>query len=326
MSKDNEIKYCIAGLLDLQGFSSHLEVSSDLRTVIGQQAITRLQILEDALKLLRNEQRKKKDSISFAYKRINDSIIFSMDLAEALLPDVGFTYKDGLTQDEWKKYYDIGPEEDSFDEKYSIKRKVYTLPVVKFLGLISRLHQIVYIENRKLYFPGAKTIISTGFRRSFIGHDGKEDYFSANFAFSNAYLAQEKLKGSGLYLDNNILQMLDADLHITNIAKLACLTYKHRPYSPLKSLTEPAREWIEEDATEVVLFRKTYRFRRVNPSPLTYLQFVEDLDKRKDMWSFIKDAIREPNIDEKIKRGEQFSILKLPYDLGRERYIQRMKK
>ena len=327
MKSDKEIKYCISGLLDLQGFSSHLEVSSDLRTVIGQQAISRLQILEEALKVLRKEQRKGKESFFFTYKRINDAIIFSIDLDDALLPSIGYTYKYVLTIDEWKKYYDIGNDEDdeSFDRKYSSKRKIYTLPVVKFIGLISRIHLIVNTEEWKNNFPGAKTVISTGFRRSFIGFDGKEDYFSANFAFSNAYIAQEKLKGGGFYLDNNILQMLDADLHINNIAKLACLTYNNQIYSPLKDLKEPVREWTESDVTEISLFRKKYHFRRVNPNPLTYLQFIDDLDNRNDMYGFIIKNIQEPNIDEKIKQGARFNILKLPYDMGREMYNNRMK-
>jgi hypothetical protein len=93
----------------------------------------------------------------------------------------------------------------------------------------------------------------------------------------------------------------------------------------LNSLKNPAREWAEEETTEILLFRKPYRFRSVNPNPLTYLQFVDDLGKRKDISSFIKNNIREPNIDEKIKRGEHFNITKLPYDLGKEMYIKRMK-
>jgi hypothetical protein len=35
----------------------------------------------------------------------------------------------------------------------------------------------------------------------------QEDYFSANFSFSNAYLAEQQLKGARLFIDNYILQI-----------------------------------------------------------------------------------------------------------------------
>ena len=38
-NSNEEVKYCVAAFLDLQGFSHHLEFSSDIRTTIGQQAI-----------------------------------------------------------------------------------------------------------------------------------------------------------------------------------------------------------------------------------------------------------------------------------------------
>ena len=85
--------------------------------------------------------------------------------------------------------------------------------------------------------------------------------------------------------------MLDADLHVRNIAKLACLTYKSAVYSPLKEELDK-REWLETDVTEVSLFRKRYHFRNVNPHPLTYLQFVDDLENRSDMHGFIVENIK----------------------------------
>jgi hypothetical protein len=56
-----QVKYCVTAVIDLLGFSSHLETGgNDLRTNIGQEAIKRLQILEDALRLMndvRNHRR-----------------------------------------------------------------------------------------------------------------------------------------------------------------------------------------------------------------------------------------------------------------------------
>lgn len=318
-----ETKYCVAAFLDLQGFSHHLEVGSDIRTIIGQQAITRLRGLENAVKFLQDEQQNL--SFFFPFKRINDSIIFTIDLSDTLLPDIGDTYKAGLTIDEWKRLYDIQDDdsEEAFDKKYEKRRKEYTLPLLKFIGLISRIHQRINIEERKNTFPGIKTIISTGFRRRFFGIDGNEDSLSANFAFSNAYKAQESLRGAGLFVDNHIIEMMDADLRTTNIAKLACLSYDQPIYSPLKDPKSFDRKLVESEPEKVSLFRKTYHFRRVNPNPLTYLQFIDDLENRNDMYGFIIENIRVENIDDKIKENEHFNILKLPYDLGKEMYERR---
>jgi hypothetical protein len=325
-----EVKYCVAAFLDLQGFSHHLEVSSDIRTTIGQEAIRRLQTLEHNVEFLRQEQERM--SFVFPYKRMNDAIIFTIDLSDALLPNVGDTYKAGLTEDEWEKLYDIKPmrldkvpidlgdSSETFDEKYERKRKEYTLPLLKFLGLVSRIHQRVAIEESHNNFPGSKTIITTGFRRRFLESDGSEDCFSANFAFSNSYKAAELLKGAGLFLDNHILKMMDADLRTKNIAKLACLSYNRPVYSPLKLGNKTEDVFIESRVEKVSLFRKTYYFRNVNANPLTYLQFVDDLEARNDMHDFIVKNIKEENIDEKIKNGDHFNILKLPYDMGKEVY------
>jgi hypothetical protein len=35
------------------------------------------------------------------------------------------------------------------------------------------------------------------------------------------------------------------------------------------------------------------------------------------MYDFIVENIKEENIDEKIKNGDHFNILKLPYDIGK---------
>lgn len=325
MQLHKKIKYCIVGFIDLQGFSSHLEVSNDLRTVIGQQAISRLQTLEDALKIIIGN--KKNNSVPFHHKRINDSIIFTIDVDDSLLPNIGDTYKDSLSESDWEKYYNIGKDDiGTFDDKYSEKRKKYTMSVIKFIGLVSRIHQFVNMEERKKNFPGAKTIISTGFRRRFKGFDNKEDFFSANFAFSNAYKAHEILKNGRFFLDNNIIQLLDADLHIRNIAKLACLKNENEIYSPLKDIKQSPKKWAEDDIIKISLFRKDYHFRKANPNPLTYLQFVDDLNDRSDICKSIIENITEADIDEKIKKEAHFKILKLSYDMGKEIYAKRHKK
>lgn len=325
-----EVKYCVAAFLDLQGFSHHLEVSSDIRTTIGQQAIGRLKTLERNVAFLREEQERL--GFAFPYKRMNDALIFTIDLDDALLPNVGETYKAAMSEEEWERLYDIKPirldklpidlgdSQETSDANYERKRKEYTLPLLRFLGLVSRIHQRVAIEERANNFPGVKTIISTGFRRRFFEFDGSEDYFSANFAFSNSYKASDSLKSGGLFLDNHILEMMDADLRIKNIAKLACLSRNQTVYSPLKLTDDAGDVLVESHIEKVPLFRKTYYFRKVNPSPLTYLQFVDDLEARNDMHDFIVRNIKEENIEEKVKNGDHFNILKIPYDMGKEMY------
>jgi hypothetical protein len=44
------------------------------------------------------------------------------------------------------------------------------------------------------------------------------------------------------------------------------------------------------------------------------------LEDRKEMYDFIVKNIKEENIDEKIKNGDLFTVLKLPYDMGKEMY------
>ena len=60
MDKESkEVVYCVTAIIDLLGFSSHLEVGSgDIRTTIGQQAIGRLQTLADSLDHLEREKSK----------------------------------------------------------------------------------------------------------------------------------------------------------------------------------------------------------------------------------------------------------------------------
>lgn len=224
-------------------------------------------------------------------------------------------YKAGLSEAEWEKLYDIkstrfdrfpierGDSAEISKEKYENKRTEYTLPLLKFLGLASRLHQRINIKERENYFPGVKTMVSTGFRRRFFERDGSEDYFSANFAFFQRLHCTTIVEGSRLFLDNHILEMMDANMQVKNIAKLACLSYNTRVFSPLDR-SDADKVFSESSVEKILLFRKTFWFRHVNSNPLTYLQFVDELEGRKDMNDSIVKTITEESIDEKIKKGD----------------------
>jgi hypothetical protein len=59
MQQGSDVKYCVTAMIDLLGFSSHLEIGSyDLRTTIGKQAVNRLENLEKAIALSNGERKK----------------------------------------------------------------------------------------------------------------------------------------------------------------------------------------------------------------------------------------------------------------------------
>src|SRR3990167_9642299 len=86
-----EIRYCVTAYIDLLGFASHLEIASDLRTNIGQAALDRLQTLEDAIALMEKERKICPLAYpeNYYFIRINDAVIFTLDLPQILKPSVG---------------------------------------------------------------------------------------------------------------------------------------------------------------------------------------------------------------------------------------------
>ena len=97
---ENDIKYCATAFIDLLGFSSHLDVSSnDLRTNIGQEAIKRLDFIEDSLLKIETEIKKNKEFFPdfFYAKRINDGLIITIDLPDFLKPSIGESFKNGIS-------------------------------------------------------------------------------------------------------------------------------------------------------------------------------------------------------------------------------------
>lgn len=108
--KDPQVKYCVTAVLDLLGFSSHLEIGgNDLRTNIGKEAINRLQILEDALRLMDDERSLCTDEYPkvFYHTRINDAIILTLDLPSFFTPSVGEAIKRGISVNELEEFFDM---------------------------------------------------------------------------------------------------------------------------------------------------------------------------------------------------------------------------
>ena len=97
-------------MIDLLGFSAHLEIgNNDVRTTIGREAITRLEILEEAIRLMRIEL----DAVPIAYpttisyERINDAIVLSVDLPDFIAPGVGQTVKHGVSVNDLERHFDM---------------------------------------------------------------------------------------------------------------------------------------------------------------------------------------------------------------------------
>lgn len=185
-----------------------------MRTNIGQEAVNRLQILKDAIRLMNDERVLCTDEYpkEFYHIRINDALILTLDLPSFFTPSVGESIRKGFSANELDQFFDldsIGSDEE-FEQAYVTKLSKDTADLVRFVGLIARIHHYVNRKENAAYFPGAKTVVASGYRRTFFA-DGKEDFLAANVSFSNAYLAEKDLHGSNLFLDNNIVQLLCAN-------------------------------------------------------------------------------------------------------------------
>ena len=277
--KNSDIKYCITSFTDLLGFSNHLEIGNDLRTKIGQEVINRLNFLENSIERFMEEKKKYSQyyPMNINFKRINDSLIFTIDLPEFITPRIGEIAKEGITVEEMQQYF---PDQnfdtfEEFDTAYRDKVTQSILELTQFIGLVARIHSFINRKENDSYFPGAKTVISSGYRKSFITSTNEEDYFSANFSFSNAYIAESLLKGAKLFIDNNILRLLGLNQYTKNILKIASFIHKQDRFDPfddsLESL-DKVYKYKQGNAIEVNLFRKEYLFRELNPQPLAFLQ------------------------------------------------------
>jgi len=161
MENKENIKFCVCAMIDLIGFSSHLELSHyDLRTNIGQQAVTRLENLEQIIFELHSERNEFDNYYPKHYEiqRINDAIFLTMDLDEILIPPVGETSFQGITLENIQKYFtkeiDI-TYEDTQNAYYERMNKAIE-PLIQFLGIISRIHISINKKEVRGFFPGAK--------------------------------------------------------------------------------------------------------------------------------------------------------------------------
>jgi hypothetical protein len=299
MREKDDVRFCVCAMVDLLGFSSHLENSAyDLRTTIGQQAIKRLETLEDAVALFSNEARRAPEYYDnrIVLQRINDALFMSMDLDEILVPPIGQTtfhdipiteINDRFTEDQLKS-----PE--TFVAAHSERLRTALDPLRKFVGVVARIHLFVSKHEAKGYFPGARTVLSSGFRRPFLSRrDQRDDNFSANFAFANVVAADKHLHGIGMFVDNNIVEMLAKEVYSKNVLQFAHMSFSCEPFDCFESAKNVFEYFSDAEIPnpiEVELFRKRYIFRRLQAAPLSYLQNLPSL------WVYLCGEIK-PNLE-----------------------------
>jgi hypothetical protein len=265
-NNDDNVKFCVTAYVDLLGFSNHLEIGADLRTMIGEEATKRLDNIERVIKKFREEKIRCRDFYpnDLHYKRINDCLILNMDLNDFLKPSIG-----QITKEDYN-FEDLITE---FDEQLDLGTRLID-KIIKcsedlslFVGLVSRIHNFINKSEIQINFPGAKTVISTGFRRKNNFLDGGEDFLAANFSFSNAYVAESKLHGPKFYVDNYILKLLSYDRYSRNLVKLSVFISKPAHFDPFNESNEFLDTRTDKEISKIesiTLFRKAYFFREIN--------------------------------------------------------------
>lgn len=317
------VKFSVCALVDLLGFSSHLEISGyDLRTAIGEQAIRRLETLEEGMALIRKEAEQLPQVVpeGLRVQRINDAIICTMDLDDFLLPSTGQTRFTGTSANDLAAHFDLESFDNSADflPVYEARLREAVEPIQQFLGIVARLHLFIQKREGIGFFPGARTVISTGFRRPFRSLQDQEDALSANFAFANAIVANKSLHGPHLYIDNNLIELCSRDRLARNLMRFSCFEWGDAAYDCLRD-EQPAEGVTWGEATEVsdpealILFRRRYLFRRLNASPLSYLQHLTFLrpciegdvkaDRSNPYFAHVLDAVNFGVSDERIESG-----------------------
>jgi hypothetical protein len=285
---DEDVLYCVVAVVDLQGFSAHLEVGGhDLRTTVGQSAVARLRILDEALLLVEQERILAPAAVPQSLRaiRLNDALIFHIDLPTRLTPNTGSTHRVGFSVVEMQKHFGLDnylnddDGADRFTADYLAALNDDLKDLRAFVGLVARVHLHVRYRDADLGFSGAKTICCTGFRRRFESA-GSEDRLAANFALANAYVADAALHGPWLFVEDGVSELLCVNGIARNVVRYASFIYETRPFDVTADPKEgfyPDPAIVPATPVEVSLFRRQFFFRPFTPSPLTYLQVIDPL-------------------------------------------------
>lgn len=333
MEKSLKTTFSITANIDLLGFSNHLIMSNyDLRTKIGEEAIQRLKTIENAIDLISKEFKQFPDYYpeTFRYLRFNDSLILGIDINPPILPNIGKPNEgDSYSFNDVKKFYGeeipdidiINKAKDDFD--------LEAFKVCQFLGITARIHNYINTKEYDTQMPGCRTIIATGLRYKFYDNQNKEDYYSANFSFSNAYLANEAgskggFSGNKCYIENNAASICGLNIYSNRLIGFAKYKmnflnkdpFDGKPYNILKGLY-----YSEAKVIDMELFNKAYHFRELNTTLASNFQIFPsiikiintEVDKENTLLINILKTltIDTPNINE-LNSGEENPHFKYP--------------
>ena len=261
----------------------------DVRSGIGREALKRLNTLEKALGAVETEANE--DSSYFPSDasciRLNDSLIFMMDMDPAYLPPVGnpdIWPPSGEKAMEWAKERGMGRTDYTGinDQLYEAQAR----RLAKFLGLVARVHNFVNTEEGRMSFPGCRTVIASGLRKTFHDRNEKDDFLAINFSLRNAYFVQESgsakgFIGNNIFLDDNVARVVSSDRVSHGLLYFSQFTEEIRksdPFVPNSSepiggmphLNRPHRLNVE-------IHRRNYSFTALNPDSLSNLQLADDI-------------------------------------------------
>lgn len=281
--------FCISAFIDILGFSNHLEISSnDLRTTIGKEIIERLKILDRAIDYLENEQSKCGQFFpsSFRATRFNDALILGMDIESEFLPAVGKPDLGQWASLDQLKDFKIDSSITSSDPVKTHLDKL-SFEVSQFIGIVSRVHNFINDEELKINMPGCRSVISSGMRYKFIREkDNVEDYYSANFSFSNAYMVNEYgekygFGGNKCYMESNVAQISTYNKYCKRAIGFLKYVYDETPLDPYDGTDDKNQfipvKFITSSLKEVSLFRKKYFFREINTFPGSNMQLFPEI-------------------------------------------------
>lgn len=276
----------VTAFIDLLGFSSHLELASfDLRTEVGRSAYSRLQIIESAIELFESEKKDFENLYpkTLRYQRFNDALILGIDINDIIVPRIGDTnVSDGYGYEQLKKLAKGGSTKDiatAYDKYYGAE----SMKVGLFIGLVARIHDYINDKEQEINMPGCRSVVSTGLRFRFYDRNGKEDFNSANFSFTNAYIVNEAgsskgFSGNELYLDDNAAKICgfsDYTKRLISFTNIVPLYPNNDPYSGVTdSFIIGQTRYIKTKPTPIKLFGKEYIFRPINSRTASNFQLL----------------------------------------------------
>jgi hypothetical protein len=336
MKQDNNTIYSISAHIDLLGFSSHLVLSSyDLRTKIGEEAINRLRIIEEATEFLENELTDCKDFYpeTFRFLRFNDSLILGIDLIPPIIPSIGKPNEGAyFSLKEIELFFGKNSDNNDLTKKKKSHFDNEAFKVSQFVGIVSRVHNFINQREFEIHMPGCRTIISSGLRYKFIRNkDKKEDYYSANFSLSNAYLVNEfgtkqGFGGSKCYLENNVARICGYNRYAKSLLGFSKFIRNDTEHDPFDgSTSNPLNSNFSYTISKPIsidLFNKKYQFRELNTNAASNLQLFPRLlslidkkfDEKNELTKIYVDCLKSDTPDlEKINNKEGCEIFQDPH-------------